>query len=53
MEDESNSVSNGEVAAVEWYLNETDIDIIIAWLTLFISNISLHMKEPIRDSKLS
>ncbi|KAL3728828.1 hypothetical protein ACJRO7_033415 [Eucalyptus globulus] len=53
MEDESNSVSNEEVEAVEWYLDDFDIDIIIAWLTLVNLDMSLHTREPIRDSKLS
>ncbi|XP_056159720.1 uncharacterized protein LOC115667555 [Syzygium oleosum] len=49
----TNSVSNGEVAPVEQYLDEFDIDLIIGWLCTFSMDTFVHLREPIRDSKLS
>ncbi|XP_056165612.1 uncharacterized protein LOC130137706 [Syzygium oleosum] len=53
MEGGTNSVSNGEIAPVEKYLDKFDNDMIIAWLCTFSMDMFVHMREPIRDSKLS
>lgn len=41
------------VESVEVYLDEEDIDILIAWLCITAMDMSMYTREPIRDSQLS
>ncbi|XP_056164068.1 uncharacterized protein LOC130137309 [Syzygium oleosum] len=53
MEGGQNSVSSGQVAQVKQVLDDIDIDVMIVWLNILELDMSVHTKEPIRDSKLS
>ncbi|XP_030445514.2 uncharacterized protein LOC115668158 [Syzygium oleosum] len=53
MEGGSNSVSNGQVDPDEQLLDDDDVYILIGWSCIIAEDMSMHMREPIRDSKLS
>ena len=53
MEEGSNSVSNGQVDPDEQLLDDDDVYILIGWLCIIAEDMSMHMREPIRDNKLS
>lgn len=55
MEGDGSGVNNGQVTSIQSVQEEFDnfdIDIVIAWLCIFTMDISMHTREPIRDSVL-
>lgn len=53
MEDGSNNISNEQVQSVDPILDDGNLDLLIGWLCLVAMDMSVHTKEPIRDSNLS
>lgn len=56
MEGNGSSMNNGQVTSaqsVQEEFDDFDIDIVIAWLCLVVMDMSMHTREPIRDSILS
>lgn len=56
MDDGESSMSNEQVASVESIgqdFDDFDLDILLAWLATVAVDMSMHTKEPIRDSSLS
>lgn len=46
-------LDDNDLEPVEQFLDDDDLDILIAWLCIVMVDMSMHMEEPIRDSKLS